>query len=206
VVNVCGDDPDCIFNGSAPTQTVSVIDERGNRVVGTATIGVYPTIFLANLVTDEIYAVNICASDPTCFYGSNNTIGTLNAINGKSFSNRSINLGLAVQAAAVNMLTNEVYVVETTDLLFIHGKDLRISSMPINFFPSDVEVNPLTYEIYVVDNSDNVLVRVDGVTHKTSSVGVGMGPTVALVNPVTNRIYVMNSDNTVSVVAGGYRH
>jgi DNA-binding beta-propeller fold protein YncE len=143
----------------------------------------------------------------------------------------NIPVGSAPQSAAINPVTNKIYVAnncgnDTTCYDFtrgtvtvVDGATHQTLSVNVGYLPDAVAVNPVTNKIYVAnwcgDDSScgwGSVTVIDGATRATTTVTVGSAPTAVAVNSVTNKIYVVNEcgddiycynyDGTVTVIDG----
>ncbi|MBP1990310.1 S-layer homology domain-containing protein [Paenibacillus eucommiae] len=120
-------------------------------------------------------------------------------------STSSIGVGRGPHAAAVNPLTNKVYVVNATSnsVSVIDDTYHSVETVEVGTAPYAVAVNPVTNKIYVANaDSDNVTV-IDGETNSTVTVEAGSIPFAAAVNTETNKIYIANlGSDDVTVIDG----
>jgi YVTN family beta-propeller protein len=137
----------------------------------------------------------------------------------------TIPVGSNPQSAAVNPVTNHIYVANNAcgnmppcpgpgSVSVIIGTTNNTVSVNVGFSPDAVAVNSLTNKIYVVNNcgndptcaSNGTVTVIDGATNNvTATVTVGSNPYGVAVNSVTNKIYVANicgSDPTCQTYSG----
>ncbi|MBU5444797.1 fibronectin type III domain-containing protein [Paenibacillus sp. MSJ-34] len=116
------------------------------------------------------------------------------------------------RAAAVNPITNEIYVISNTGnetFKIIDGVTNQATFITqLSGWPLDVAVNPKTNKIYVtsslgsISNQDIVMV-IDRNNQQTSSIWTEKYPAAVAVNPVLNKIYVTSKEgNSLSVIDG----
>ncbi len=100
-------------------------------------------------------------------------------------------------AAAVNPLTNKVYVANqnSANVTVIDGATNSTTTVGVGNNPVSVAVNPVSNKIYVANQNDNTVTVIDGATNTTLTVNVGFSPNAVAVNPATNKIYVANQGN-----------
>jgi YVTN family beta-propeller protein len=169
VANACGNDVNCQSHG-----TVTVIDGATNNTT-TVDVGAFRPFGVAlNAVTDKIYVVNVCGNDPACA-----SAGTVTVIDGATNNTTPVNVESFPYFAAVDSVTNKVYVVNAFCNKLKKHVGLDCSSGP------------------------GAVTAIDGATNNIVPVTVGDGPFFLGVNATTNRIYAPNvGDATVSVIAG----
>src|SRR5579859_6714628 len=187
-----------IYAVNNASKTVMVIDGATNAVSAIATT-IAPVSVQVNPVTNQIYAVgNLGTGSGVAVIdgGSSQVTATL-PISGDSQS-----------GAAINPLTNKVYVVSSGTnaanpgfITVIDGATNSTGTVNAGTNPFAVATNPITGQIYVANRmSDNVSV-IDGATNAVSTVNAGSFPVAVAVNLASNRIYVANQkSNTVTVI------
>ena len=115
----------------------------------------------------------------------------------------TIPVGQAPIGAAVNPLTNKIYIANSgsNNVTVIDGFTNNTTTIAAGASPSAIAVNPATNRIYVANKGASVTV-IDGAAGTTTTVGTcgGSGPTLA-VNPVSNQIFV-GCNNGVTVING----
>jgi YVTN family beta-propeller protein len=118
-----------------------------------------------------------------------------------------IGTGKVPMAAAINELTNRVYVVNyaSSDVTVIDGASNQpIAAVKVGLWPQQIAINARTNMIYVVNTHANNVSVIDGRTNTvTATVPADKGPWAVAVNPVTNMIYVANRlSDKVTVIDG----
>ena len=125
----------------------------------------------------------------------------------------TITVGDAPTGAAVNPLTNAIYVVNSNDftLSIINGGTNAVTTVGVPGtvpLPVGVAVNPVTGRVYVTNNIDETVdvFTGTGTFITTISDPSFSSPQGIAVNPITNRIYVANScsctGDTITVIDG----
>jgi YVTN family beta-propeller protein len=204
VANRCGNTIACT-NGS-----VSVIDGASNTVIATPLTGTKPFDIKVDTVTNRIYVPNNCGNDASCHTRN----GTVTVIDGASDTViATVNVGAAPAQAAVNSVTNKIYVSNscgsdplcvfpyTTQgtVTIIDGVTNNTVSVNVGIFPSALDVNSATNKIYVANQCGNdpacggtaTMTVIDGATLGTIDIAIGgHHPQAIAVNSVTNKIYV----------------
>lgn len=176
-----------------PTHSVGVFDGRTNQILASLNVHQNPREVVANPSTNQIYVV--CTSDGggiEVINGATNQVTSLIPIRGFTYG------------AAVNTVTNRIYVASNEGVTVLNGADYSIvGTIPMGGIRK-IAVNSLTNQVYAIDSTFNKLIVIDGGTNSvTTSVGLGAQPFALRVNPKTNRIYVVNStDKSISVVDG----
>ncbi|HEX9223377.1 MAG TPA: HYR domain-containing protein [Candidatus Acidoferrales bacterium] len=102
--------------------------------------------------------------------------------------------GAAPVSAAVNPVTNKVYVLNagSSSVTVIDGATNNTTTVPAGLGPVSVAVNPVTNQVYVANKFDGNMTVIDGATNTTTTVPAGTLPVSVAVNPVTNKVYVAN--------------
>jgi YVTN family beta-propeller protein len=114
-------------------------------------------------------------------------------------------VGKAPVAAAMNLATNKVYVVNSGDgsVSVADPTTGNVVNLKVGANPSQAAVNPVTNKIYVANTGDNSVSVIDGATNMVTRVAAGVQPLAVAVNDVTNKIYVTNFvGGSVSVING----
>ena len=114
-------------------------------------------------------------------------------------------VGTAPLAAAVNVATNKVYIVNSGDgsVSVADPTSGNVVNVKVGAHPSQAAVNPVTNKIYVANTLDNSVSVIDGATNGVTRVAAGIQPLAIVVNDVTNKIYVTNFvGGSVSVING----
>ena len=126
-------------------------------------------------------------------------------IDGVTHNTTTVNVGLAPYQAAVNTVTNKIYVANSggNTVTVIDGPTNQTSSVTVGNRPEGLAVNTVTNKIYVPNSADGTVTVIDGVTLATTLVPAGGSPIEVAVNSVTNQIYVANNTgNTMTVIDG----
>ncbi len=112
-------------------------------------------------------------------------------------------------AAAVNPITNKIYIVNACysssrgSVTVIDGATNSTVSIAAGKYPMAVDLNTATNKIYVANAGDGSVTVIDGASRSTATVAVGNYPMAVAVNSAANKIYVANAgDNTVTVIDG----
>ena len=212
VVNFCGNDPNCLSNG-----TVTVVDGATNNTA-TVVVGYYPNAVSVNSATNQIYVANACGSDRNCQSG-----GTVTVIDGTTNQTSSIVVGHLPYALATNSTTNKIYVVNDcgddvncnspgTATVIDASHNNSTTTIPVGDFPEGVAVDAVTNQIYVTNlcgddiscGSPGTVTVIDGISNNTTTIPAGFSPYYVVLNPATNHIYVGNYCGTdpLCAVAG----
>ena len=210
VVNLCGSDPTCsLIQNSGVNETVTAID---GTTLSTVTLSVgfdqfsfQPNAVAVNPLTNKIYVIAPCGTDPSC-----NSNGTVTVIGGTTnLILATITVGFLPEAVAVNRVTNEIYVANwgSNNVTVIDGVNNVVipPAVPVGTLPYALAINELTNQIYVANSgSSNSVTVIDAVhNNNTTNVLVGSSPQAVSVNPVTNLTYVLNqSSNNMTVING----
>jgi hypothetical protein len=170
--------------------------------------GSYATSFsiAVNQVTNEVYVVNPCGTDDTCWSDS-----TVMAINPVTLANSTVNVGKYAAAIAVNSVTNKIYVANAqgpAPITVIDGATLSTTAVSLDFAPTNLVVNPNTNQIYAAGGFENgnegELAVIDGNTLASSDILLLGYPGTIAVNTVTNKVYVPDLlSEMLTVVDGG---
>ncbi len=114
----------------------------------------------------------------------------------------TVNVGSHPIVAAVNPITNKIYVANQDDgtVTVIDGATNQTQTVQVGMGPTSVAVNPVTNKIYVANSEDGTFSEIDGATNTQVSYPAGTTPTAVAVNPVTNKVYIANfGDGTVTI-------
>jgi YVTN family beta-propeller protein len=119
----------------------------------------------------------------------------------------TVNVGTGPFSAAVNPVTNKIYVVNrnSNNVTVIDGATNTVTAtVTVGTTPVYVGVNTVTNKIYVSNATSNNVSVIDGTTNTvTATVTTGGNPDAVVINPVTNKIYVANQGgNNVTVIDG----
>jgi YVTN family beta-propeller protein len=121
-----------------------------------------------------------------------------------------IGTGQVPMAAAVNSITNRIYVVNygSSDVTVIDGATNRpIATIGVGLWPQQIAVNTRTNMIYVVNTHANSVSVIDGRTNRVAAtVPADKGPWAVAVDPVANMIYVANRLSDKVTVIDGRTH
>jgi YVTN family beta-propeller protein len=155
-------------------------------------VGVNPAWGVVNLITNKIYIVNMCGNDPTC---TPTSPATVTVIDGATDATTTVTVGRRGYIAAVNELTNKVYVANARDntVSVIDGAtNLLTATIQVGPHPIGLDVDPFTNRIYVANEgqgANNTVSVIDGWTNSVvGTVTVGWGPLSVIANPVTGKI------------------
>ncbi len=118
-----------------------------------------------------------------------------------------VGTGSVPMAAAVNEVTNRIYVVNyaSSDVTVIDGASNRpIATVTVGLWPQQIAINTETNMIYVVNTHANSVSVIDGRTNTVAAtVPADKGPWALAVNPVSDMIYVANRlSDKVTVIDG----
>jgi YVTN family beta-propeller protein len=99
-----------VSNNDRGTGSVAVIDGSANQIIQVVNVGYNARGVAVDSVTNEIYAVNSCGSDPICV-----SAGTVTVINGLTYSKGLVAVGDGPESVAVNETTDRIYVPNNRD-------------------------------------------------------------------------------------------
>ena len=177
-------------------------------VIATVPAGAQPVGVAVNPATNNAYVANISCdlSNLPC-----PSPGTVTVINGADNNTTTLNVGVAPYAAAVNSVTNTIYVANScgNDLTcqsagtvaVINGANNTITAtVTVGYSPTALAVNSVTNMIYVVNYCGNdptcqsagTVTVINGANNNAATVNVGYFPEDVAVNSVSNNIYVAN--------------
>lgn len=185
-----------IYAGSMNQVKVFVIDGSSTDISRIGT-GNNPRSVAINPFTQKAYIANAGSREVTIVDLKSKQLNIV----------KTLNVGEGSIAAAVNPLTNRIYVVQDSAPSFVSvidgNDDTIVTTVPVGGSPSAIAVNPITNQIYVANNQSSSVTVIDGASNSKSTVPVGSGPIHVAVHPLTNKVYVTNSqDGTVSVIDG----
>ena len=118
-----------------------------------------------------------------------------------------VGTGSVPMAAAVNEVTNRIYVVNyaSSDVTVIDGASNRpLATVKVGLWPQQIAINSRTNMIYVVNTHANSVSVIDGRTNTVAAMApADKGPWAVAVNPVANLILVANRlSDKVTVIDG----
>ena len=180
------------------------------QVIATVSVGAAPTLAGVNPVTNKIYVPNTCGNDPSCQTAN----GTVSVIDGTSNTViGTISIGSAPHGAAVNPVTNKIYVpnfcgndgsctTHSGTVTVIDGvSNTVVATVNVGNGPYQVAVNSVTNRVYVTNTCGSsscstfgaTVSVIDGVTNTViATVNTDYNPSAPVVDSVTNKIYVAN--------------
>ena len=180
-----------------------------------------PILTAVNQVTNKIYAVNRCSTDPNdCVTDGSGVNGSLSVIDGTTNTvTNTVGLEQLPSVILLNEVTNKIYVGNScgTDpscitngngntigtITAVDGVTLATSTITAGKGTTGMAVNPVSNEIYMTNSTDNTVTFINGVTLATTTLAVGASPADVEVNPDTYKIYVTNNgDNTLTTING----
>ena len=176
--------------------TVSLIDPKTNKVVGSIKVGTLPDSIAIDKNTNKAYVAN--NHDDTVSVIDLNT----NTIVGKPIPVRS-----GPYAVAVDTNTNKAYVTnhddDTVSVIDLNTNTVVGKPIPVGGEPYAVAVDTNTNKAYVANSRTGSISVIDGRTNTVvgKPIPVGGGPEAVAVDPNTNKAYTVNYvDDTVSVI------
>jgi YVTN family beta-propeller protein len=124
----------------------------------------------------------------------------LTVIDGTTGATSGVTVGSVPQVAAVNPVTNKIYVINVYDntVTIVDGATNSTSTVPVGLQPWAIAVNPVTNQIYVANDSGSSVTVIDGATNATTTVALSIYPSAIAVNPVTNNIYALGYNVTTA--------
>jgi len=132
------------------------------------------------------------------------TVPALSVVNSDNqTATAAITVGASPVGAAVNPLTNKIYIANSgsNNVTVIDGLTNTTTTIPAGASPSGVAVNPVTNRIYVSNQNDNSVTVIDGAAGTTATVSTLTAPSGLAVNPVSNQVFVI-CKNGVSIING----
>jgi YVTN family beta-propeller protein len=208
-----------VANGTnyAPEQgSVTVIDGATNSTT-TVPVGANPIALAVNQATNQIYVANVSES---CGSLPNSCVYTVTVIDGATNNTSTVTVQDPAVAVAVNAVTNEIYVVNSSNPGFvtvINGATNNTTTIPVGKGPNAVAINATTNTIYVVSSIDGTVTVINGSTNAaTATVTIGNAIPSGFngasllglaVNATTNKIYAfcdycLNGTYPVTVIDG----
>ncbi|HZL69854.1 MAG TPA: YncE family protein, partial [Candidatus Limnocylindrales bacterium] len=208
------------------------LSASAQKIIATLPMERSPRGTVVNKITNKVYVVNQCGTDPDC-----QSNGTVTVIDGATLSTATVAVGISPSGInnpiAVNQATNKVYVANACGnvplcrsngtVTVIDGATLATTTVSVGFNPQSVAVNEQTNKIYVVNacgndgscRSNGTVTVIDGATLATMTVDIQFSAywtySSVGVNPQTNKIYVTNpcgtdpncnSNGSVTVIDG----
>jgi YVTN family beta-propeller protein len=184
--------------------SISIVDCNQNAITTTTTglaqSGQFPNATLVNPVSHLVYTTTPLSTSPT-------DAGTMTVFNPVTKAVATVTLGAKAYFAALNPVTNKIYVSNTAGtagLMVVDGATNATTLIAVAS-PEGVAVNPVTNRVYILSGSSpGTMIVIDGATNAiTATVPLSASPYLVAVNPVTNKIYVSYSAaSSITVVDG----
>ena len=181
-----------VYVANSGNGTVSVIDEAtgASSAIPVGTLAANSLFFrmAVNQTTNRIYVPAAGA-------------GALAVIDGATGTAAAVNVGGSPSAAAVNAVTNRIYLTNgTSSLVVVDGSTNAFTTVPLGFIPVDVAVNPFTNRVYALGDlaTAGTVAVIDGASNQSLPLTLPFSNlTAALaVDPVTNKIYAGSASGT----------
>jgi YVTN family beta-propeller protein len=186
-----------VYVANRDSNTVSVINETTDKVIGKPiTVGT-PTAIAIDPTTHKVYVTNFVS----------NTTLVINETTDKVIG-KPIHVGIGPSAIAIDPTTHKVYVTNsrsnTVSVLDPnnHNKSIHIT---VEMNPSAIAIDPTTHKVYVANEFSNTVSVIDRTIDKVigKPIHVGMNPRGIAIDPDIDKVYVTNSrSNTVSIIDG----
>src|SRR5664280_994571 len=186
------------------------LSASAQKIIATLPMERSPRGTVVNKITNKVYVVNQCGTDPDC-----QSNGTVTVIDGATLSTATVAVGISPSGInnpiAVNQATNKVYVANACGnvplcrsngtVTVIDGATLATTTVSVGFNPQSVAVNEQTNKIYVVNacgndgscRSNGSVTVIDGATLSTTTVEAQRTPEQLAINTVTNKIFIANN-------------
>lgn len=167
------------------SNSVTVINGADNSTV---TIPNGPSGGTTSVTRAQAIAVNSVTNQ---IYYTDSAQGRVTVINGADNSTSTIPTSPGPIAAAVNPITNKIYVIGNAGITVINGSDHTTEIIPTTVAQVALAVDQVTNKIYITGIASNSFTIMNGVDNSTTGLPGARGVDVA-VNPVTHKIYAPN--------------
>jgi len=167
------------------SNSVTVINGADNSTV---TIPNGPSGGTSSVTRAQAIAVN---SVTNRIFVTNSGFHSVTVINGADNSTSTIPTSPGPIAAAVNPITNKIYVIGSGGITVINGSDHTTEIIPTTAAQVALAVDQVTNKIYITGIASNSFTIMNGVDNSTTGLPGARGVDLA-VNPVTHKIYAPN--------------
>jgi YVTN family beta-propeller protein len=128
-----------------------------------------PVAVAVNEATNQIYVANVSES---CGSLPNSCVYTVTVIDGASNNTSTVTVQDPAVAVAVNAVTNQIYVVNSSNPGFVTvivGATNNTTTIPVGKGPNAVAINATTNTIYVTNSIDGTVTVINGSTNATTA-------------------------------------
>jgi DNA-binding beta-propeller fold protein YncE len=178
---------DKVYVSNATDSVIDIIDGRTNTLSGTLGVsGGMPTGLSVNPFAHRLY-VPLGNDEVEIFDTKTN-----------SYLSTTI-VGSADSFAAVNFITNNVYVTDAatgpSTIGVLTESGAVTTTVPVGDTPYGLDVDPIKNRIYVASTALNTITAVDGKTNTATATVTNVPATFVAVNYLTEKIYVSGSNS-----------
>jgi YVTN family beta-propeller protein len=225
-----------IYVVNTSSNSISVIDGRGDTVIATVKGGSNPYVIAVNEKTHKVYVTYTYSNAVTVIDGATNSTHELKtgSADGIAIDSRSDTLFLTtyedpdiriVDAATgtINRVrvvahlwgitldesSNTLYLAHTgtSEVVGLNVTTHEIHTISVGEIPCAIAVSPITHMIYAVDYGDETVKVIDSARSKVvATLHVGRHPQAIAIDAERNRIYVANVHSNNVTVIDGAKN
>lgn len=182
---------DKVYVSNATDSVIDIIDGRTNTLTGTLGVsGGMPTGLSVNPFAHRLY-VPLGSDEVEIFDTKTNSYLSTTTV------------GSADSFAAVNFITNNVYVTDAvtgpSTIGVLTESGAVTTTVPVGDTPYGLDVDPIKNRIYVASTALNTITAIDGKTNTATATVTNVPATFVAVNYLTEKIYV-SGGNSLTVL------
>ena len=182
---------DKVYVSNATDSVIDIIDGRTNTLTGTLGVsGGMPTGLSVNPFAHRLY-VPLGNDEVEIFDTKTNSYLSTTTV------------GSADSFAAVNFITNNVYVTDAvtgpSTIGVLTESGAVTTTVPVGDTPYGLDVDPIKNRIYVASTALNTITAIDGKTNTATATVTNVPATFVAVNYLTEKIYV-SGGNSLTVL------
>lgn len=182
---------DKVYVSNATDSVIDIIDGRTNTLTGTLGVsGGMPTGLSVNPFAHRLY-VPLGNDEVEIFDTKTNSYLSTTTV------------GSADSFAAVNFITNNVYVTDAvtgpSTIGVLTESGAVTTTVPVGDTPYGLDVDPIKNRIYVASTALNTITAVDGKTNTATATVTNVPATFVAINYLTEKIYV-SGGNSLTVL------
>jgi YVTN family beta-propeller protein len=182
------------FVSNTGSDTVSIISDKGDKIVGKVRVGSYPNGVAYDASLNEVFVANQQSNNVSVISDTNDTVVATVGVGSNPF-------GLAYDSGV-----GEVFVVDNGAgcvSVLSATNDTVVATVGVGGAPTAAAYDPATGEVFVANwASGNVSVISDTNNTVVATIAVGGGPNGVAYDPVLGEVFVAStSSQTVSVVS-----
>jgi YVTN family beta-propeller protein len=185
-----------IYIANHGSGTVSVIDEKTNRVAATIPVDSLPYSIAVDQLTNQIFVSSVYSNSLKIIDGASGSVRTMKAI--------------SADAMSLNAEAGRLYLLgyESAELTVFNAADQALSKLPMGQMHLwAIGRNPATSTFYVTRIGSADVLAYNEKLHTSSIIKTGNYPCAIAINTKANRIYVVNyADQSLTVIDGKDNH